>query len=97
MARQSAGKTTETTAKRGRSGRKAEKARAEPSRGEAAVAELPERMPEVGESSTMTLAHDQIADRARAIWEQRGRPHGEDDTIWHEAEDELKREMGISR
>ena len=94
MARKSADKTADTGTKRGRSGKKVEKLRAEPSRGEAVVGERPEERPEAGESSTVTLAHDQIADRARAIWERRGRPQGEDDRIWREAEDELKRETG---
>jgi hypothetical protein len=93
MARKSADKTIDTGAKHGRAGKKVETLRPEPSRGEAAVGERPERMPETGESS-VTLAHDQIADRARAIWERRGRPHGQDGRIWHEAEAELKREMG---
>jgi hypothetical protein len=92
MARKSAEKTAGTaTTKRGRG--KAEKAPAEPARGEAVVGEREAQMPEVGEAS-VTLTHDQIADRARAIWEQRGRPQGEDDKIWHEAEDQLKREVG---
>jgi len=93
MARKSADKTAgTTTAKRGRGG-KVETVPMEPARGEAVVGERPVRVPEVGESS-VTLTHDQIADRARAIWEQRGRPQGEDEKIWHEAEAELKRETG---
>ena len=95
MARKSADRTMESGAKRGRAGKKAEKVK-EPARGEMAVAEREER-PEMGEASTATLTHDQIADRARAIWERRGRPHGEDDKIWHAAEDELKQEIGIGR
>ncbi len=92
MARKSAEKGMESGAKRGRGGKKAE----EPARGEVAVAEREER-PAMGEASTMTLTHDQIANRARAIWERRGRPQGQDDKIWHAAEDELKQEMGIGR
>jgi hypothetical protein len=93
MARKSADKTAgTTTTKRGRGG-KGEKVLAEPARGEAVVGERQAQMPEVGESS-VSLTHDQIADRARAIWEQRGRPQGEDERIWHEAEDQLKREIG---
>ena len=92
MARKSAGRSMESGAKRGRSGKEVEK----PSRGEMAVAEREER-PEIGEASTMTLTHDQIADRARAIWERRGRPQGEDEKIWYTAEEELRREMGIGR
>jgi hypothetical protein len=94
MARKSAEKTAGTvTAKRGRGG-KAAKAAAEPGRGEAVVGERQAQMPEVGESS-VSLTHDQIADRARAIWEQRGHPQGEDEKIWHEAEDQLKHEIGM--
>jgi len=94
MARKSADKTAgATTTKRGR-GSKAAKGPAEPARGEAVVGEREAQMPEVGESS-VSLTHDQIADRARAIWEQRGHPQGEDEKIWHEAEDQLKREIGM--
>jgi hypothetical protein len=93
MARKSAEKTAGATAKRSR-GRKVEKIPAEPARGEAVVGERPTQMPEVGESS-VTLTHGQIADRARAIWEQHGRPQGQDENIWHEAEDQLKREIGM--
>lgn len=92
MARKSADKTAGTvTTKRGRG--KVEKVPAEPARGEAVVGERQAQRPEVGEAS-VSLTHDQTADRARAIWEQRGRPQGEDERIWHEAEDQLKREIG---
>ncbi|MCL5282754.1 MAG: DUF2934 domain-containing protein [Planctomycetes bacterium] len=93
MARKSADKTAGTATTKRRRGGKAEKAPAEPARGEAVVGERPAQTSEVGEAS-VALTHDQIADRARAIWEQRGRPQGEDDKIWHEAEDQLKREIG---
>ena len=94
MARKSAEKTAGTTTeKRGRGG-KATKTPAAPGRGEAVVGERQAQAPEVGESS-VGLTHDQIADRARAIWEQRGRPQGEDEKIWHEAEDQLKHEIGM--
>jgi hypothetical protein len=33
--------------------------------------------------------HDEIATRAREIWEKRGRPHGQDAAIWLEAERKL--------
>jgi hypothetical protein len=92
MARKSAEKTAGTGTKRGRGG-KVEKLRPEPSRGEAVVGERPEKTPSVSESG-LTLAHDQIANRARAIWERRGCPEGEDEQIWLEAESELKRETG---
>ena len=94
MARKSADRTMESSAKRGRAGKKAEPMK-EPARGEMAVGERAEEKRGMGESSTMTLTHDQIANRARSIWERRGRPQGEDDKIWHAAEAELKQEMGI--
>jgi len=95
MARKTTGKTTTSSgAKRGQTTTKEmEKLHAGPARGEAAVAERPEERPPVSEVSTLTLAHDQIANRAREIWERRGRPHGQDNQIWHDAEDELRRQM----
>jgi hypothetical protein len=93
MARKSADKTAGTTTKQRGRGGKGGKVLAEPARGEAVIGEREAQMPEVGESS-VSLTHDQIADRARAIWEQRGHPQGEDEKIWHEAEAELKREIG---
>jgi len=95
MARKSAEKTAGTGTRRGRGG-KVEKLHPEPARGEAVIGERPKEMPEAAESR-LTLTHDQIATRAKTIWERRGCPQGEDDKIWHEAEDELKREMGLSR
>jgi hypothetical protein len=46
-------------------------------------------------TATMPITHTQIAERARQIWEQRGRPQGEDERNWREAERQLKRELGI--
>lgn len=43
--------------------------------------------------TTATLSHEQIAERAREIWERRGRPEGEDEKIWLEAEEQLAREL----
>jgi len=45
--------------------------------------------------SAQTLAHDQIAERAKRLWQQRGCPQGQDEYIWHEAERQLKRELGM--
>jgi hypothetical protein len=39
--------------------------------------------------------HEQIAQRAQAIWHRRGRPAGQDEQNWHEAEAELRAELGI--
>ncbi len=45
--------------------------------------------------ATPTLTHDQIAQRAHQIWEKRGRPAGQDEQNWLEAEAQLKRELGV--
>jgi hypothetical protein len=53
-----------------------------------------------GEPATATAAaaatptHDQIAQRAREIWERRGCPQGQDREIWLEAEAQLTKETG---
>lgn len=36
------------------------------------------------------ISHDRIAERARAIWQQRGQPEGRDLEHWLEAERELR-------
>lgn len=41
-------------------------------------------------SSARQFTHDEIADRARTIWDRRGRPEGQDAEIWYQAESELK-------
>ena len=45
--------------------------------------------------SAAVLTHEQIAERAKAIWTQRGCPAGEDERNWYEAESQLKSELGI--
>jgi len=103
MARRESRKTTGTGTQRGQSAKREETPK-EPARGEAAVrAEIARESapPEAHEgggtaTATLTLTHDQIADRARQIWEQRGRPDGEDERNWREAERQLKKEMGIA-
>ena len=42
---------------------------------------------------TPLLTHQQIADRARAIWKQKGCPMGQDEKNWLEAEAQLKKEI----
>jgi hypothetical protein len=37
--------------------------------------------------------HDQISDRAKALWEQKGRPENKDLEIWLEAEAQLRTEF----
>jgi hypothetical protein len=39
--------------------------------------------------------HEQIAERAKMIWQQRGCIPGEDEQNWYEAETQLKAEMHI--
>ena len=39
-----------------------------------------------------TLSHEQITERAKAIWVQRGRPQGQDQADWYEAEAQLRTE-----
>jgi hypothetical protein len=39
--------------------------------------------------------YEQIAERARNIWQDRGCPTNQDETIWYEAENQLKREQSI--
>ena len=43
----------------------------------------------------VVLTHDLIADRARTIWLERGRSPDRDEENWHEAEAQLKTELGI--
>ena len=45
-----------------------------------------------GDGVMMTLSHDQIARRAFEIWVAKGRPMGQDEQNWREAEAQLQRE-----
>jgi len=47
----------------------------------------------VDSSSRGEVSHDQIAQRADALWHERGRPQGEDEAIWLEAESTLRGEL----
>jgi hypothetical protein len=40
----------------------------------------------------MKITHDQIAQRAYEIWLAKGRPPGQEEQNWHQAEAELRRE-----
>jgi hypothetical protein len=42
---------------------------------------------------TIEIPRERIEERAKAIWEQRGRPQGDDQRIWYEAENQLRREL----
>ena len=43
----------------------------------------------------VALSHEQIAERAKSIWMNRGCPTHQDDINWYEAENQLKKELGI--
>lgn len=42
------------------------------------------------------LTHEQIAQRAEVIWQQKGCPPDQDEQNWNEAEAQLKSELGIA-
>lgn len=44
----------------------------------------------------MTTDKQQIKDRAHAIWESEGRPHGRAEDHWHQAERELGTSAGAA-
>ena len=43
------------------------------------------------------IPHDKIAARAAEIWDRKGRPHGQDEQTWTEAEAELRAEFANDR
>ena len=47
-------------------------------------------------ASSSVLTYEQIAQRAEAIWHQKGCQPGQDEQNWREAEAQLKAEMGIA-
>jgi len=42
------------------------------------------------------IPHDKIAARAAEIWDRKGRPHGQDEQNWAEAEAELQAEFAAN-
>ena len=100
MARKGTRKTTDTGAKQDQSAKgsavRAELSRGEPTMGRVAVGSSSAKSEESGGTATATLniTHEMIAARAKQIWEQRGRPQGEDERNWREAERQLKKELG---
>jgi hypothetical protein len=51
---------------------------------------------QIGDTSkTAGPTQEQIADRAKQIWRQKGCPAGQDQTNWYEAEAQLKRELAV--
>lgn len=55
-----------------------------------ATAEAPAR------PAAVELPHDKIAARAEEIWDRKGRPHGQDEQNWAEAEAELQAEYAAN-
>jgi hypothetical protein len=41
------------------------------------------------------LTYEQIAERAKNLWKQRGCPPNQDDQNWYDAENQLKQELGV--
>jgi len=50
---------------------------------------------EIGSKSNANLTYQQIADRAKKIWQQKGCPSGQDEKNWLEAEAQLKKELAV--
>ena len=46
-----------------------------------------------GKPQQVAISHDQIAERARAIWQSKGCPLGLDEANWYEAEVQLRMEQ----
>jgi hypothetical protein len=44
----------------------------------------------------VSLTFEQIAERAKILWKERGCPSGQDDKNWYDAEKQLKKELGVS-
>lgn len=43
----------------------------------------------------VNLTHEQVAERAKTIWMNRGCPTNQDEINWFDAESQLKQELGI--
>jgi hypothetical protein len=48
----------------------------------------------VSGKKNVVITHQQIEERARKIWQQKGCPMGQDEKTWLEAEAQLKKELG---
>jgi hypothetical protein len=93
MARRETQKRAGAGTKRSAAG-KGKTTAAKPSRG-AGMGEGRPAEVAVAEGPGPSLSHEQIAERAREIWEQRGCPYGQDREIWLEAEEQLKHELAV--
>jgi len=47
-------------------------------------------------STGIRPTHEQISERAKAIWNDRGQPSGQDDEIWFEAERQVAEELAAN-
>jgi hypothetical protein len=65
-------------------------------KGSGSAVATPPSSKRAGRQSSVHLTHEQIEERARLIWKQRGCPRGEDEKNWYEAETQLKRELSGS-
>ena len=52
--------------------------------------------PATSATAEVEIPHDKIAARAAEIWDRKGRPHGQDDHNWAEAEGELRAEYAAN-
>jgi hypothetical protein len=48
----------------------------------------------VTSKKNVVITHQQIEERAKKIWQQKGCPMGQDEKNWLEAEAQLKKELG---
>ena len=101
MPRKGIPNTTSAKSKQSQSYQAAGTARREPVGGEPiakparATQQAPQSAGQRQTGAAATLTHEQIAQRAHQIWEKRGRPAGQDEKNWLEAEAQLRRELGI--
>ena len=101
MSRKRTPNATSAKSKQKRSYEAVGAARREPVGGEPAAkpaSVTPQAPPAAGQRQagpTATLTHERIAERAQQIWEKKGRPVGQDEKNWLEAEAQLKRELGL--
>ncbi len=55
----------------------------------------PVTIPQDDPAPRAVISHQQIADRARAIWQRKGCPSGRDEENWREAETQLREELDV--
>jgi hypothetical protein len=62
-------------------------------RADTKASRVAEQEPAKQTKKTVVPTHDQISERAKAIWRERGCVAGEDQSNWFEAERQLQKEM----